>query len=41
MGTSVLHIKTDLECRGYLFDEMRRIDCYCPVSKLLCSTQLH
>ena len=33
MGTSVLHIKTEVECHVYLFDEEKGDDCFCSVFK--------
>ena len=38
MGTSVLHIKTEVECRVNLFDEEIGDDCFCSVFKHFCST---
>ena len=38
MGTSVLHIKTEVECRVYLFDEEKGDDCFWSVFKHFCST---
>ena len=38
MGTSVLHIKTEVECLVYLFDKEKGDDCFCSVFKHFCST---